>query len=481
MVGSTTPKTRSSVGNLELEIHVRASTAGSCACRARSSSCEPSRRRHTIIEHIMPRESCRALHTAACKGWCGTHCAPNCCASDAWLQQQASRHSNNARTLVNLRQHHNRSIRIMLWQGEKNHAAHPLTYMYWPVFGTLVAGLSSRGANVTIGAGFSQRYHQTLQSLRSGDTFLWVGVSGRLSQPWAKLRKEGIRTVYYNTEPALACEHMNRDSVDELWDFSLQNLLRCATWPERPNVLRYIPPGYLDERLVGLAKRATRPSLIFFGGLQAQFESRVRCFSQLKAALGPRLQQRYDIWNASAFSELMQTSDIFLNLHKQCRSRQPITFRVAVLLNQAKLVISERAYCLDEHDYRDLAQFVSVKNLASAFEKATADDSHALQDRAHALFAHRFSPHALFRRARVYSDWGLEDGGAREDGGASLPVDGVGALYYKQPPSELFSTASRVACATEYEQALRLDKRRRRGPVPPWQLADVAFLPKHRV
>ena len=91
--------------------------------------------------------------------------------------------------------------RVMLWQGEKNYAQRKLAFMYWPVVGTLLTGLRQGGANVSVGAGFSLRYHRVLHSLRCGDTLIWVGLNGKMSQPWAKLRQAGVRTVYYNTEP----------------------------------------------------------------------------------------------------------------------------------------------------------------------------------------------------------------------------------------------------------------------------------------
>ena len=128
----------------------------------------------------------------------------------------------------------------MLWHGEKNHAAR-LHVMYWPVMGTLIAGLQRPGVDLVFGIGFSQRYQQMIDSLRCGDTFIWVGVNGKLSQPFWQLRKRGVRTVYYNTEPAVGYIRCDRDRrhVDELWDFSFHNMLRCAVdGNRRPDVLR---------------------------------------------------------------------------------------------------------------------------------------------------------------------------------------------------------------------------------------------------
>jgi hypothetical protein len=378
-------------------------------------------------------------------------------------------------------------MRVMLWQGEKNYAPHPLTFMYWPVLGTIFAGLRRGGANVTVGAGFSLRYHQTMQSLRCGDALIWVGKNGQLSQPWSRLRRAGVRTIYYNTEPTgIGTDGCDRthEHVDELWDFSAHNLLRCSISPDRPDVLRLIPPGYIPGEALPSASQPAH-SLTFYGGLQGgvtgEFESRKRCFLHLKSKLGSSLQQRYDVWNTSTFASLMNVSDIFLNLHKKCGKRHPVTFRVAVLLNQAKLVLSERAHCLDEQAWAALVRFVALDDVPTEFERMTSANVREVQTRIYREFRHRFAPEMLFNRARVYHDWGLE-----VDGLTTSEHDGGGAaLYLLQPPSALFSNRNRLQCAVEYKQMLRSEQRPRRGPAPVWRLMANAsdhlqnHLPSH--
>ena len=36
--------------------------------------------------------------------------------------------------------------------------------------------------------------------LRAGDAFVWVGPKQHGAAPWARLRKSGVRTIYYQTE-----------------------------------------------------------------------------------------------------------------------------------------------------------------------------------------------------------------------------------------------------------------------------------------
>jgi hypothetical protein len=248
----------------------------------------------------MPRESCPTPGRGECLEWCGTHCGPGCCDSHAWLQSQAQKshavHAAVSPTPVKP----NRSRRIMLWQGEKNHVGR-LAYMYWPVMGTLLEGLRHAGeAEVLLGVGFSLAYHAALARLHSGDVLIWVGTNGKLSQPWRKLRQRGVRTVYYNTEPSATCDRY-RDAVDELWDFSYWNMIRCAASRMRPDVLRFVPPGYLRRHLPSvpsagarsaLAEDSQRLALVFFGLIDRYHPQRSRCFAQLQRRLGNRLVQR---------------------------------------------------------------------------------------------------------------------------------------------------------------------------------------------
>ena len=408
----------------------------------------------------MVRESCPTPGVGACVDWCGTHCGPRCCASDAWLQQQAAR-SLAIHTAVELVANSSAAAavarrRVMIWQGEKNHSPdRKLSVMYWPVVGTLLEGFRHAAADVEVllGVGFTLAYHAAIGKLSNGDSLIWVGTNGKLSQPWRKLRQRGVRTVYYNTEPMhdAPCDRYS-DTVDELWDFSYFNLEHCArATSKRPGTLRFIPPGYLRDRSSDFGSSSSssggggdgngngngngnggsggsdsggirgsagsssgvsghndpRLALVFFGLLDRLHGQRRACYMRLKQHLGPRLVQRYDVWNASAFDHLMAHAEIFLNLHKFCNTRQPVTFRCAVLLNQRKLLLSEHAHCLDEREYAGMMTFVGVDELAAAYEGLVASDWRRLQRQAHERFAQRFAPKALFTRAAVYRDWEL--------------------------------------------------------------------------
>ena len=97
---------------------------------------------------------------------------------------------------------------VLLWHGERPTDGH-LAFMYWPVLATLIEGFREQLAlSVVVGVGSSGALKRELASLRRGDTFLWMGPRHRRTQPWRELRRRGVRTVYYQTEPVHHCEFL---------------------------------------------------------------------------------------------------------------------------------------------------------------------------------------------------------------------------------------------------------------------------------
>jgi hypothetical protein len=144
-----------------------------------------------------------------------------------------------------------------------------------------------------------------------------------------------------------------------------------------------------------------------------------------------------DVWNESAFDALMGTSEVFLNLHKLCRKRHPVTFRNAVLLNAQKLIVSERAHCRDEAEYEGMIHFADFDALPALYERLVASDWRSAQRLAHERFATRFAPEALFRRAAIYRDWGLGPHDGADVGAAAMydPRYRGGAAFSRGNPA----------------------------------------------
>lgn len=358
-------------------------------------------------------EHCATPGVGPCVGWCGTHCGPKCCASDAYLKRKALESAALHARADPVVAASGGTVRVMLWQGEKNTVGR-LGFMYWPVMGTLLEGFRhAPQVEVKVGVGFSLAYHSTLASLRRGDALVWVGVNGKNSQPWRELRARGVRTVMYNTEPVdspLACAR--RQTVDEQWDFSRYNLARCdrnTIVGRPPRWQRYVPPGFL--RSAAPARDGASRSMLLLGAVEEA--GRAACFGELKAALGDRLERTYSVWNDTALDGLMARYEVFLNLHKSCRTTGPVTFRNALLLNAAKLIVSEHAHAADEEEYRGMIDFVPAASIPRHYEALVAGGDVARRRKraaAHAKFRRRFAPRRLFERAGVYSDWNLSVG-----------------------------------------------------------------------
>ena len=300
----------------------------------------------------------------------------------------------------------------------------------------LILGFRAAGVTLHAGIGRSQALRRAIGLLGPGDGFVWVGINGRFAVPWTTLRRRGVRTVYYQTEPiylaaGAPCVRYNKSvgmvsKIDELWDFSHHNLEVCGgatarggvDQPEgapgrpqpppskgaKPLTIRLIPPGYMPtaHRVEG-----TSPALLFFGAIDAT-TGRGPCYYLLKRSLGEQLHQTYSVWNDSALMRVFERYDLYLNLHKRCAPGGPVTFRHALLLSAGKLVLSDRAHPRDEAEYAGMVRFVPQARLAEEYRAMVlGSDYRAEQRRAHERFRTRFQPEAIFHRAGVYRDWGL--------------------------------------------------------------------------
>tara|TARA_B110001452_G_scaffold218494_1_gene190263 strand:+ start:1605 stop:2765 length:1161 start_codon:yes stop_codon:yes gene_type:complete len=346
---------------------------------------------------------------------------------------------------------------VLLWQGERNHDGR-LSFLYWPVMGTLLEGFRHARCATRAGVGFSLRYHRELARLSAGDTFIWVGINGVHSQPWAQLRRRRVRVVWYQTEPTHQYA-LDRRKVDEIWDFSWHNM-EAVTRRAFPCTVRFVPPGYLhaagalgggspappappaepdahaDAQLrsappehansgaggssTGGGPRTgnsdvTSDALLFLGAVQG-VGKRERCWGELKRALGGSLQATYAAWDEGALARVLSRHDLFLNLHKGCESgHAPVTFRAARVLSAGRLLLSERAHPRDEAAYDGLITFAPLAELPAAYRALRAtSDRRRLARGVFRNFTRRFAPRALFEAAGVYRDWRLRVGVRRD-------------------------------------------------------------------
>lgn len=252
--------------------------------------------------------------------------------------------------------------RIMIWHSERMDGHLGITY--WPVVATLLTGFHGL-ANISVGVGPTNRWLEELQLLGAGDAYIFIGDSGANAQPWLLLRRRGVRTVYYNTEPTTrsgACTLYN-SSVDELWDFSRRSLEDCRrTMPGTgrhvtfPPILRFVPPGFV--RLVSPPQDGLSTDLVAFGdevaGTSApnvkdlsdhtspqsgkDISNRTggpTCIRKLREELGPRLRDESGVWGEVTLDSLVHTYDLFV--YGRCgvgrAAHAPLTFRHSTLLS----------------------------------------------------------------------------------------------------------------------------------------------------
>jgi len=303
-----------------------------------------------------------------------------------------------------------------------------LSFMYKPVVDSLVGGFKAARSQPLIVQGYGVLYMESpeLVTLRDGDIFVWIGPIGSDKPPWHALSTQGVRTVYFQTEPADGCL-LARSAPRELWEFSWHNFDACAPRLPAGLTLRYVPLGFTapsesEGRAVAAADAAalgpqTEADLLFFG-FPFYKSGRKRCYARLQRVLGGRLNATWSVWSEAAFEAFWAGTGRWvahLNLHKECghaqSSHNPVVFRTSLLLSRGATVISERAYYKDEHEYAGLVTFGAVDALPSILEQrlirgSTSDSTRPLQTNASvaALYARRFAPQRIFARARIYTD-----------------------------------------------------------------------------
>ena len=220
---------------------------------------------------------------SACEGWCAERCAPRCCESAEWFQAKArglgvaaaaSEDLEPARTRRGGAEGGGRVRRVMVWQGERNEDGH-LSFMYWPVMGTLLSGFQHHAARhplrLVAGAGLTREYDKQLGRLRRGDWFVWVGVNERFSQPWKALRQRGVRRIYYRTEPDHCTPASLRRGIpqgaDEVWDFARHNLEGCVE-NETESTIRTVASGAVDAESRGAREAWAQPRGLAVAGVK---------------------------------------------------------------------------------------------------------------------------------------------------------------------------------------------------------------------
>ena len=264
--------------------------------------------------------------------------------------------------------------------------------------------------------------------LRAGDAFVWVGPKQHGAAPWARLRKAGVRTIYYQTEaldepgcwvppnrhPTPVGKRLER-TVDEIWDYSASNVELCARHPNAPR-LRHVPPvatsaadatgGAAPPRTPAAPSRSPRRA-IFLGDVT--LGERARCLER-EPRLRALIEPVNNIWDAKALAALLARDGpdapppVFVSLHKRCLAAEAHSpaeaFRLSPLLEAGARVVAQRSHPRDEAFYDGAAvTFAPLSALANtvAAELATPDSPADAAKRA-AAFRRAFDVGDAFRR-----------------------------------------------------------------------------------
>ena len=165
-----------------------------------------------------------------------------------------------------------RAPTVLIWQANGG-VGHDLAFMYKPVMATLLNGFSDvptrvqqfftgQRPRVVHGYGshafskMKQDATSSLNQLRVGDVFIWIGIAGSELPRWHVLKQRGIRTIYYQTEPADGCFFAGSKPV-ELWEFSVRDgasnarpwhRAGCCSLPLQLTVSTNVPCSISGER-----------------------------------------------------------------------------------------------------------------------------------------------------------------------------------------------------------------------------------------
>lgn len=212
------------------------------------------------------------------------------------------------------------------------HATLNQSFIYQPIYSTLMAGLVALGYHpqhrIVRQQGGGAARLDMLSVARCGDVLIFIGETLGYADcvPWTELRILGVRTIFYNTEPRNVGnnpEGRGKDGcwwppsvdVDEVWDYALSNVAaarRCGAGWLQHTLHRHVPPGFDPPRLSARRAANGRATPIFFGNPRSR---RPGCLEPLMTPPLGTLAVRA-VRSDAALARLLETAVLVLNLHK---------------------------------------------------------------------------------------------------------------------------------------------------------------------
>lgn len=315
-----------------------------------------------------------------------------------------------------------RRHRLYMWtSGRWN-----LGYMYRPFMETLAVGLASyagisswdvRRRSFEDGDDVYGALDAELP-LQRGDVFIWVAYD-RLPKTefWELLSRNGVYTVYYNSEPlgwhpidefATSAARLDEfaaaaSCVSEVWDYSRHNIEAANMSPTVPRAMRYLPTGFLsgEKRAV---HSAVQPPPTFFGTTSAR-----PCFNSVDQSFdgGSFMEVELGVWSEAALDAFMGSHSIVINLPRGCEPNAGVvTSRLSELLSAGCFVVSMTADPKDEAEFQGLVTFAPLERLPAEYRRIADLDPAERSRRSAELvasYSERFLPTRLFQRAGIYA------------------------------------------------------------------------------
>lgn len=374
--------------------------------------------------------------------------------------------------------------RALLWMEGAGHGA-----PYLPIMHTLASGLRavSNLSSWTISTAYIRddtiaEHELELSLLKQGDLFVfigWMGAPAGTKQEgrfWTKLGEQGVHRVYYQTEPMVLDvttkagvaaadagfkgdaypflphdvvsyrneghgDHPNASrwgqppcfytsmSVDEIWDYSHQNIERCASHAsnEAPPMLRFVPAGVQPTITVDDCKSASCERLtaraVFVGSHSARYSDphRIDMIDQLSGDQHTNLVIIDNAFSPKEQADVFCKNALFVNLHRMsesafsdCSERRgddsflaPFeSVRAATHLSYGVSLLSERSHPRDEREFAGLVEFVNGSAaMIEAFQRKSSEilamgvERYTAELRSN--YTQRFSPEVIFSKAGI--------------------------------------------------------------------------------
>lgn len=263
-----------------------------------------------------------------------------------------------------------------------------MSYMYDPIVQTLLQGF--RFLNVSVQLRVINERAPTTEAthqLQTRNTFVWIGPFKAREIEWSLLRRRGIRTIFYQTEPVTGCF---LTQADELWDYSPSNVRHCKKQNAKM-VVRHVPVGfYKTAPVVDFSSKSLLSTAVFLGARHLRPTS---CWKHQ-----PNVSFRRDVWCDLEFARVLQKHYLFLNVHKACgRAQNPVAIRVPMLVQSLGMVVSEIADAEDMRLYEDITDFTTnTQRMMDLWASRLVEDVESEVKRRLEIFKARFEISKIF-------------------------------------------------------------------------------------